>query len=113
MVKLGFIVEGGTEKILLQSDGFQEYLRKLELDFIEDVIDVDGLGNLLPKFLEPITDILMDKGATHIFILTDLDEDKCITKTKELQLTTSASSSSTKIHSKPANIIETPPTIKV
>lgn len=83
MVKLGFIVEGDTEKIILQSDAFQDYLRKLELNFIEKVVNVGGADKLLPKFLEPITNILVDEGATHIFILTDLDEDKHVNKTKE------------------------------
>jgi len=53
MVKSGFIVEGDTEKIILQSDGFQDYLRRLELDFIERVVNVGGADKLLPKLLEP------------------------------------------------------------
>ncbi len=82
MVKLGFIVEGATEKIILQSDAFREYLQNLELDFIEEVRDAKGGGNLLPKHLKPLTNILLDEGATHIFILTDLEDEESVTKIK-------------------------------
>ena len=54
----------------------------LSLDFISDVIDAEGNGNLLPNHLPAYTSTLEDKGATHIFILTDMDDDKCITETK-------------------------------
>ena len=38
---------------------------------------------MLPKNIQPFIEILKDDGAELIFILTDLDTDKCITKTKE------------------------------
>jgi hypothetical protein len=83
MVKLGFIGEGAVEKRILESPPLREYLRSLKIDFIEEVIDANGNGNLLPHNIEAFTKILEDKGATAIIILTDLDEDTCITKTKE------------------------------
>lgn len=82
MVKLGFIAEGVTEKIILESSLFQEYLLSLGIDFDKDVIDATGNGNLLPQNIEPYSQILKSKGATTIVVLTDLDEDKCITLTK-------------------------------
>jgi hypothetical protein len=83
MVKLGFIAEGATEKIILESSDFRGYLRSLSIDFIEEVIDAGGNGNLLPNNILPHTRILEEKGATKIFVLTDLDETLCITRTKE------------------------------
>lgn len=83
MVKLGFIGEGAVEKIILESSQFQEYLRSLGIDFVKEVIDAKGNGNLLPHNIEAHTQILKDKGATKIIILTDLDEDQCITLTKD------------------------------
>ncbi|MCX8489818.1 MAG: hypothetical protein ORN54_01990 [Cyclobacteriaceae bacterium] len=82
MVKLGFIGEGAVEKIILESAIFQQYLSSLEIDFVKEVVDATGNGNLLPKNIERYTQILKDKGATNIIILTDLDKDQCVTLTK-------------------------------
>ena len=83
MVKLGFIVEGDTEKIILESDNFIKLLEKLRINFIPEIINTKGNGNLLPHNIEKHSQLLIDKGATKIVILTDLDEDSCITLTKE------------------------------
>lgn len=83
MVKLGFIVEGATEKIILEKSDFFNYLRSLKIDFINKVEDAEGNGNLLPQNIVEYSKILADKGATHIFVLTDLDKDQCITETKK------------------------------
>lgn len=83
MVKLGFIAEGATEKIVLESKNFRDFLTELQLDFIPEVIDAEGNGNLLPHNIEEYSNILIDKGATKIIVLTDLDEDLCVTLTKE------------------------------
>jgi hypothetical protein len=83
MVKLGFIVEGATEKIILEQSDFFSYLSSLKIDFIKDVENAEGNGNLLPHNIEKHAGTLASKGATDIFILTDLDRDKCITETKK------------------------------
>ena len=83
MVKLGFIVEGATEKIILEKSDFFSHLRSLNIDFIPEVIDAEGNGNLLPHNIEKLTRILEQKGATTIIILTDLDTNECITHTKD------------------------------
>lgn len=82
MVKLGFIVEGASEKIILEHSDFFGYLDSLSLSYIPDVIDAQGNGNLLPHNITQYTKILEEKGATVIFILTDLDKDECLTHTK-------------------------------
>jgi hypothetical protein len=82
MVKVGFICEGETEKIIVDSADFKNILKLHNLQLV-NAIDATGNGNLLPKNIIPFIESLKDDGAEKIFILTDLDEDVCITKTKE------------------------------
>ena len=82
MVKLGFIVEGDTEKILLESHSFKNLLHSLKVDYVSDIINVGGNNHLLPTNIEKHSKILIDKGATNIIVLTDLDNDACVTETK-------------------------------
>jgi len=83
MVKIGFIVEGVTEKIILDSEAFRSFLKNHQINFVANIIDAAGNGNLLPKNIGPFISRLTDQGATVIFVLTDLDEDQCITRTKQ------------------------------
>lgn len=81
-VKIGFICEGTTEAILLQSKAFKNLLSTLNL-YAVNVINADGCGNLLPHNIEGYIQSLERAGATKIIILTDLDTDACVTLTKE------------------------------
>ena len=81
MVKVGFICEGYTEQILLLSDKFQQLLTSINLELI-NVINATGSGNLLPHNIKGYLESLEKDGAEIIFILTDLDNDVCITHTK-------------------------------
>ncbi len=82
MVKLGFICEGETEKIIVESGSFKELLAENNCSLVK-AFDATGNGNLLPKNIAAMINNLMEEGAEKIFILTDLDKDECITKTKE------------------------------
>ncbi len=82
MVKVGFICEGDTEKLVIESAKFQELLKQLDIDCVSPVIDAKGNGNLLPENIEPFRTILIKNGAEKIFVLTDLDQDSCITQTR-------------------------------
>ncbi len=82
MVKVGFICEGETEKIIVDSAAFKSILADHNFQLV-NAIDATGNGNLLPKNIIPFIESLKDDGAEKIFILTDLDEDVCITRTKE------------------------------
>ena len=82
MVKLDFICEGFTEQILLLSDKFQQLLTPINLHLV-NVINATGSGNLLPHNIRDYIESLEKDEAEVIFILTDLDNDFCITKTKE------------------------------
>jgi hypothetical protein len=83
MIKVGFICEGFTEQKLLNSSNFKLYLNQLGIDIIEDIINAEGAGNLLPHNIVGYIDRLKIKSANKIIILTDLDDDICITNTKK------------------------------
>jgi len=82
-MKLGFICEGKTEKKIVESTNFQQFVTSIGHSCIPDIIDAKGNGNLLPESLSEFTNILLSKGAEKIVVLTDLDEDACITITKQ------------------------------
>lgn len=81
MVNVGFICEGYTEWFILESENFRNILQNLDLNLV-GVINVEGNGNLLPRNIEKHRKNLIDDGADVILILTDLDEDQCITNTR-------------------------------
>jgi predicted ATP-dependent endonuclease of OLD family len=82
MVRIGFICEGETEKIIVESDKFKKGLAKLNLQFVK-AIDALGNGNLLPKYIKPFLHTLEREGAEKVLILTDLDESTSISLTKK------------------------------
>lgn len=81
MIKAGFICEGYTERILLESASFIHLLASLNIELLQ-VINAEGCENLLPHNIKPYTTILENLGAQHIVIVTDLDDDSCVTETK-------------------------------
>lgn len=83
MVKVGFICEGKTEREIIESASFQDWLSRNNLQCIDPVFDVEGSGNLLPHRLIDVRETLFRNGAAIICILTDLDQDQCITMTRQ------------------------------
>jgi len=81
MVNIGFICEGDSDSFILKSEKFNSLLLDLKLNCV-GVIDSGGNGNLLPRNIDKHRQNLIRDGAKIIFILTDLDEDQCITKTR-------------------------------
>lgn len=81
VVNIGFICEGFTEALILESEIFNSLLQDLNIKNV-GLINVKGNGNLLPHRILQHQDFLFEEGASKIFILTDLDKDECITKTK-------------------------------
>lgn len=73
MVKVGFIVEGDSEKIVIESEKFKNFLQKNGFKLTEPVIDAKGVGNLLPDNIEPYIDRLEKAGVKKLYILTDSD----------------------------------------
>jgi hypothetical protein len=80
--KIGFICEGESEKAIVESLQFQNLLLEYGFECVK-IIDAAGNGNLLPKNLSNHMDTMIRYNAEVILILTDLDEDACITITKE------------------------------
>ena len=73
MVKVGFIVEGDTEKILIESDRFKTFAKNNGVEVCSPVIDAKGGGNLLPQNIRPSVGRLKMANVDHIVILTDLE----------------------------------------
>lgn len=83
MVKVGFICEGDVEKLLVESQNFQDFLIKSNIQCVRPVINAMGNGNLLPHNIVNHRKNLLENGSEIIIILTDLDNDLCFTLTKE------------------------------
>jgi len=75
MVKVGFIVEGATEKIIIESEKFNLWLKSNNIELVSPVIDAKGGGNLLPKNIAPMIELLKNNDAQHIAILTDQENE--------------------------------------
>lgn len=79
MKKVGFICEGETEIILLGSDMVKDLLDELNLESVGE-FDAGGRTKLINKDedVEKKFQILSDKSAEKIFVLSDLEDDPCI-----------------------------------
>ena len=76
MVRIGIIVEGDCERIVLKSTAFQRYLVMHQVQLVDDIINMAGKGNLKQssKRMPSQVQTLRDLGAEHVVILRDLDE---------------------------------------
>ena len=74
MVRLGFIVEGDSEKILVESAGFKSWANAQGLEICSPVINAKGGGNLLPHHMGPMLTQLARTAPDHIVVLTDLED---------------------------------------
>ena len=82
MNKIGFICEGKTEYKLLSSESFKQLLASKNLTWV-NAIDAKGCANLLPNNIKQYIESLELDGAEKIFVITDLDNDACVTLTKQ------------------------------
>ena len=74
MVKIGFIVEGDCEKILIESAGFQEWAKQQNIEICKPIINAKGNGNLLPSHIDVFVEQISRTNPTVIVILTDLED---------------------------------------
>lgn len=74
MVRVGFIVEGDCEKIMVESAGFKQWAKDQGLEICSPVINAKGGGNLLPHHMAPMLDQLARSDPQHIVVLTDLED---------------------------------------
>lgn len=75
MVKVGFIVEGGSEKVIIESMQFRNWLQQNGIELVTPVLDANGGGNLLPRNIEPLIERFQSLNVDHIFVLTDLENE--------------------------------------
>jgi hypothetical protein len=74
MVKVGFIVEGDSEKVLIESAGFRKWAGGQGLEICSPVINAKGGGNLLPHHIKPMLAQFARSQPDRIVILTDLED---------------------------------------
>ena len=83
MVKVGFIVEGDTEKILMESGTFRKWCDTNGIAVVDPVINAQGGGNLLPKYLSNHIARLSKNGTPDkIVVLTDLEREPNVTEVR-------------------------------
>ena len=75
MVRVGFIVEGDTEKVIVESPAFIAWLTANGMTLVQPVVNAVGGGNLLPQNIDPFVERLRQAQADHIVILTDLERE--------------------------------------
>lgn len=83
MKKIGFICEGPTEIKLLTSQMFRDLLNELNLESVGE-FDAGGRDKLTNRDeeVEKKFQILIDKAAEKIFVISDLEHDPCISSYK-------------------------------
>jgi predicted ATP-dependent endonuclease of OLD family len=88
MVKIGFIVEGHSEKILIESDMFKEWCQKNRITIAHPVINAGGGGNLLPQYLaNHIARVSQNGKPNKVVVLTDLETTSTVADVRERILT--------------------------
>ena len=84
MVKVAFIVEGKVEQIFIDELDANGWLEKYNIEKVGSTIDAKGGGNLCPHNMQIIVDdVIKDSNPDKIVVLTDLECDPCVEKTKE------------------------------
>lgn len=84
MVKVGFIAEGGAEKIILESKKFRDFLNENRIEVV-GIFDAEGEGNFKveSKKVKSFVKILNDRKADYIIFWMDKENDPCVTFTLE------------------------------
>ena len=83
MVKVGFIVEGASERIVVESEMFRHLCRLAGFELVTPVVDAQGGGNLLPQNIDAFSSRLENADAQHIFVLTDLEDEASVTDVRD------------------------------
>jgi len=82
-IKVGFIVEGGSEKIIVESQQFRTLLAQYGYELVTPVIDAKGGGNLLPQNIDVFIQRFVSKDVDRIFVLTDLEDEESVQIVRE------------------------------
>lgn len=81
--RVGFIVEGGSEKVIIESSAFRRFLSHNGCELVTPVIDAKGGGNLLPQNIEVFVEQLSRKSVDAIYVLTDLEDEASVDVVRE------------------------------
>ncbi len=73
--KIGFIVEGASERIIIESIAFKSFLSKNDFELVSPVIDANGAGNLLPHNIQAYINRFKQQQVDAIYVLTDLENE--------------------------------------
>jgi len=83
VVKVAFIVEGKVEKIFIDFLEDSGWFREKNIKKVAPTVDAKGGGNLCPQNMQVFVEQAKTFNPDKIFILTDLECDPCVEKTKE------------------------------
>ncbi|MCE2433861.1 MAG: DUF4276 family protein [Candidatus Latescibacteria bacterium] len=89
MVTVGFVVEGASEKRLVESELFRKWLREdCNLKVVDPVVDAAGNGNMCSHNIETfVKNLRTIANPNKVVVLADLDPDicaPCVQKRKEI-----------------------------
>ena len=89
MVTVGFVVEGASEKRLVESELFRKWLHEdCNLEVVDPVVDAAGNGNMCSRNIETFVKNLRTSAKPNkVVVLADLDPDTCapcVQKRKEI-----------------------------
>lgn len=73
--RVGFIVEGGSEKVIVESAQFRDFLDINGYELVTPVIDAKGGSNLLPNNIEAFINRFEREKVDAIYVLTDLENE--------------------------------------
>jgi hypothetical protein len=82
MVKLGIICEGESETIIFNSSSFISFLQTLNIELVA-VQEAGAKNQFYGERINSHRQILIDKGASYVLALLDLDKEECITINKQ------------------------------
>ncbi len=75
MVRVGFIVEGESEKMLMESVSFRDWCSRIGIETVTPIINAGGGGGLLPEFFQNYEKRLSTNGRPDkIVVLTDREK---------------------------------------
>lgn len=79
MVTVGFVVEGASEKRLVESELFQQWLREdCNLEVVDPVVNAAGGGNMCSRNIGVLVGSLrMEAKPDKVVVLADLDPETC------------------------------------
>ncbi len=83
MVKVGFVVEGPSEKKLIESANFRELCSRLGIEICTPIILIGGVGDTGRDITGFISDCRNQAKPERVLVLVDLENAACFTGRKE------------------------------